>query len=101
MEECVVSISETVTVFLNPRRRHGRIAEPRVVLKNRRPAIRNIALRRGESIVITVLSNLAERRRRWCVYNYGPMRTTGHREGQQKGCECDPLLHGHVLRFWD
>jgi hypothetical protein len=70
-----------------------------MVLKNRRPAIRNIALRRGESIVITVLSNLAECRRGWRINNYGSMRTAGHREGQQKGCECDPFLHRHVLNF--
>ncbi len=82
MQECVVTRSETVTVFLNARRRYRRIAEPRMVFENRRPAIRNIVLRRGESIVITVLTNLAERRRRWCVNNHGLMRTTGDCEGQ-------------------
>lgn len=96
MQERFVTSPEAVAIFLNQRRWHRRIPEPRMLLHTRRLTLRDIASCSFESSVETLPARVAKfRRRRWRRINNHRlrMRAPSQRDGQQQSSKCKPFLH--------
>lgn len=67
MEELFVAVAKCLTILLDSRKRHGRIAEARMTIKEWWTSRCHVASSRVESVVEALPSNLAGSRRRWVV----------------------------------
>ncbi len=95
-----IAFAEAVPIVFKRRRRHRRIAEARMPFGIGRPALRNIATRRFNAIVIAPLGNLrVTRRRRWwrSIDHWLGMRTSREDKGQRQNCECKCFAHHETL----
>jgi hypothetical protein len=94
-----IAFTEAMPVIFKRRRRNRRIAEAWMPLGIGRPALRNIAARSFNTIVIALLGNLrvTRRRRRWRSIDDGlRMRTSGKDKRQRQHYECQSFAHHEI-----
>jgi hypothetical protein len=94
MQEGLVASAKAAAIVLEGLWWNWRVAEARVGLDVRRPAVGDIAARGGEAIVKTLPGDFGElrRRRRFIVDRMG-MRTPSESKRQRQGCQGKPFLH--------
>jgi hypothetical protein len=95
MQERPIPLAEPMAVILKRRRRHRRIAKPRMCFEVGRTPSLNIVARSFEAIVIPALRDLRKLGGRWGsrIDNDGPVCASGYAERQQKQDSEKCFLH--------
>jgi len=93
MQERIVPSPESMPIFLNQRRRHRRIPEPRMLFQARRFSLGYIAPGSFESSAISLSRRIVKCRRGRSVNHGLRMRASSQCHGQQQSSKCDQLLH--------
>jgi hypothetical protein len=90
----VIAVAKRMPVILDERRRHGWIAEARVVAGIGRRSFGNITLCGFDTIMVTLFGSLGIcRRRRGVVRGRLRMRASGKCNGKQQCCHREQFLH--------